>query len=205
MTFLRTIVIQGLLFFPFVFNVHAQNKCECSFAEKLKPQIGYHFNNGNLDSAAILVKQIKSKKTKICDVMYYNGMSQIALAKNDLDATRKYLDSESNLLKSVDCPERLSRHYSNYSTLYNFLNKQDSAVHVSLLGLDAAEDDGDTLTQIRLGCNIAAFFDQMGQFDQVLKYEEIAYQLARKHNDPLFLSTPLFDLHKTNNVVSSFS
>lgn len=101
-----------------------------------------------------------------------------------MEGARKYLDSEYQLLRSINCPERLSRHYSNYSTLYNFLNKQDSAVHVSLIGLEAAEKAGDTLTQIRLGCNIAAFFDQMGQFDQVLKYEEIAFKLARKHNDP---------------------
>ncbi|MFY7990420.1 MAG: hypothetical protein ACOVO3_06795, partial [Fluviicola sp.] len=111
-------------------------------------------------------------------------MSQIAIAENKLDAARKHLNSEYNLLKTMDCPERLSKHYSNYSTLYNFLNKQDSAVYVSLLGLEAAEAAKDTLTQIRLGCNIGAFFDQMGQFDQVLKYELKALKLAKRHNDP---------------------
>jgi hypothetical protein len=174
----------SLIFCITAFHSFSQTSCECDLAEKLKPQIGYHFNIGNLDSAKILTKQLKAKNTRICDVLYYNSLSQIALAENKLTEARKLLNKEYALLKNMNCPERLSKHYSNYSTLYNFLNKQDSAVHVSLLGLEAAKEAKDTITQIRLGCNIGAFFDQMGQFDQVLKYEETAYQLAKKHNDP---------------------
>lgn len=165
-------------------NGLSQQNCECTFAEQLKPQIGYYFNTGNLDSAKILVKQIKTKKTKICDVLYFNGLSQIALAENKLEEARVLLDKEYALLKTMKCSDRLSKHYSNYSTLYNFLNKQDSAVHVSLLGLEAAEEAGDTMTQIRLCSNIAAFFDQLGQFEKTLEYGEKAMLLAKKSNDP---------------------
>jgi tetratricopeptide (TPR) repeat protein len=181
-SFSKNIVLTSLLGLSFF--AHNQQSCECVLAEQLKPQIGYYFNTGNLDSAKILVKQIKTKKTKICDVLYYNGMSQIALAENKLNEARSLLDKEYALLKTMKCPDRLSKHYSNYSTLYNFLNKQDSAVHVSLLGLEAAQEAKDTLTQIRLCTNIGAFFDQMGQYDQVLKYEEMGLKLAKLSNDP---------------------
>jgi tetratricopeptide (TPR) repeat protein len=179
---LKVLAIIG--FSAFAFQLRAQNNCECAFAEQIKPQVGYYFNSGNLDSAQILVKQIKSKKSKICDILYYNGMSQIALAKNDLDGARNFLNKEFELLKTMKCPERLSKHYSNYSTLFNFLNKQDSAVHVSLLGLKAAEEAKDTMTQIRLCNNIAAFFDQLGQFSKTLEYGEKAMELAKSFNEP---------------------
>lgn len=173
-----------LIVFSNIRVANSQTNCECPLADKLKPQISQYFNQGNIDSAKILIRQIKKNKSQICSVLYFNGMTQISLAENKLDDARANLDSEFMILKSLDCPERLSKHYTNYSTLYNFLNKQDSAVHVSLLGLEAAEKAKDTLTQIRLGCNIGAFFDQMGQFNQVLIYETKAFELAKKHNDP---------------------
>ena len=161
----------------------SQNTCECPVADQLKQEIGNYFNSGKLDSARALISGIRSGGNRICEAIYFNSMSQVSLAENNLAEARKNLDAEYAILKTMNCPQRLGKHYSNYSTFYNFLNKQDSAVHVSLLGLEAASKANDTITQIRLYSNIGAFFVQMNQHGKALEYEEKGTRLADHHSD----------------------
>lgn len=179
----------AVLLFPFsVFSQNQKQNCTCELAEQLRPKIGFHFNQGDFDSAAYYINQIKELKTPICDVMYYNAFTQIAIGQKDFLTARNYLNEEAKILTKFNCPERLSRHYTNYSLLYQFLNKHDSAVYVALKGLDYAETAKDTLTQIRLCANIGSFFDQLKQYDKAIYYEKMGLELARKTNNSYYLA-----------------
>jgi hypothetical protein len=191
------------LLFPFlVFSQNKNQNCTCELAEELRPKIGFHFNQGNFDSAAYYTNQLKAEKTPICDVMYYNAFTQIATGQKDYLSARNYLKAEAKILSKFDCPERLSRHYTNYSLLYQFLNKHDSAVYVALKGLDYAEIAKDTLTQIRLCGNIGAFFDQLKQYDKAIYYEKIGLELARKTNNSYYLAGLL--VNSANSYLTLF-
>jgi tetratricopeptide (TPR) repeat protein len=164
-------------------TARAQQSCACAIAETLRPEIAEQFNHGNLDSAALLIARIGKHKSPICQILYHNGMSQVKMSSRQLKDARNHLDKEYAFLRKMDCPERLSKHYANFSAYYNFQNHLDSAVMVALKGVDASEEAGDTITQIRLYCNVGAFFDQMKQYDNTVKYEEKALKLARQHRD----------------------
>jgi tetratricopeptide (TPR) repeat protein len=134
--------------------------------------------------------------------MYYNALTQVEIGKKNFDVARNYLNKEIDILNEFNCPDRISRHYKNYSLLYQFLNKHDSAVYVALKGLDFAEIAKDTLTQILLCANIGAFFDQLKQYDKAIYYEKKGLELARKTDNSYYLSALL--IQSANSYLTLF-
>jgi hypothetical protein len=58
-TLFSFLTISFLCFFT---KVKAQENCKCTEADALRPQIGKYFNSGKLDSAEIILTQLKTSQ-----------------------------------------------------------------------------------------------------------------------------------------------
>lgn len=136
------------LFFPI--SLRSQTPCECEAAKKQNTNFRRNFDRVSLDSAYFYTLKIKDGKGDICDAFYYYWNSIISIEKKDYDNARKYLDKEYSILNKINCPERMAKHYSNYSFFYSSINKQDSAVYPLLKALKIVENENLPHEQIRV-------------------------------------------------------
>jgi LytS/YehU family sensor histidine kinase len=181
-----------LLLFPLFFN--GQPACDCEAAQQQRNNFGPHYNAGNFDSAAYYLQFVKDGKNNICDAFFYNWSTQMEIGKKDYDKARHFLNEEYKILKKINCPNRLTSHYINWTLFYNFLNKYDSAVYVSLKGLAIAEQANDLVSQIRICANLGGLFDQLNQKEKSFEYNKKGVSIARRSGDTASLSTALGQL-----------
>lgn len=184
------IFLVSVLLLTAVFT-EAKENCLCEKAYEIHEQHALFFNNGNLDSAVWSAVRLKNEKSVICDIFYHNWLSQIRIAQNKFSEARVHLNEEYRLLKKLDCPGRLSRHFTNFASYFQYSGDLDSAVYYSLNALEMAEKANDIDEQIRVCSNLAAFFNQLNRLDKELVYERQAVLLSRKSKNTNALAMTL--------------
>lgn len=172
----------------------SQNDCDCAEAQKQRVPFGRNFDTGNFDSALVYVKKVKDGKGNICDAFYNNWMSQIHTLKNDYQKARIFLNEEFKILSKINCPERLARHYTNYSHFYNSINKHDSSIYVLVKSLELLEKANDKEEQVRVCLNIGAIFEELKQSEKSTPYIHKAVSIARQLKDTVSLAMSLTSL-----------
>ena len=63
----------------------AQEDCNCKPADTLRQKIGKYYNSGKLDSAILVLNELKASTNNACQIVYLDGIGQIAVAKKKVN------------------------------------------------------------------------------------------------------------------------
>jgi anti-sigma regulatory factor (Ser/Thr protein kinase) len=171
--------------------VKSQNGCNCPPADKLRPQIGFFFNTGKLDSAAITLGKLAEDKNEVCRIVYLDGMAQVNVAKEKFDEARSWFAKEQLLQDKLQCKRLQIRFYNSLARYYQAVGFSDSITIYSLKVIGLAEEEKDWYAAARACTNLAAVFQQQKQTEKCLEYNLKALPYARKSNDTVILNAVL--------------
>jgi hypothetical protein len=180
----------------------AQNSCRCDAGEQLKPKIYGYADNGKIDSAFLVYKEIKKDASDACMLMYYHGTSQLYMQKKDWVNARLALTEAEKLLKKAGCAEAIvSKHYSITGLYFTRTNKLDSATGAFIKAVEAAEKSGNKYALARAYGDLAATVSKTGDLQKSIEYDRKAATIARTINDEAgvqLLAAKLLNLASAN-------
>jgi tetratricopeptide (TPR) repeat protein/anti-sigma regulatory factor (Ser/Thr protein kinase) len=183
----------------FISFATAQDKCKCAEADALRPKIGGYFNSGKLDSAALILEQLKDSKNETCNIVYLDGIGQVYVAKKQFAQARGFFSTEEVLQKKLNCKKLLVRFYNTLARYYQETGYRDSVSYITLKAIELAEEEKDWYAASRASINLASIFQQEKQFDKYLFYSRKALPFARFSKDSVILAAVL-----TRNAESYF-
>lgn len=168
-----------------------QNDCQCKEADTLRQSIGKYYNSGKLDSAAFVLNKLQASKNKACQIVYLDGLGQIAIAKKDFPQARQYFLLEEQLQKQLNCKKLLIRYYNTLARYYQETGYRDSVSSFTLNALLLAEEEKEWYAAARASINLASLFQQEKQLNAYLNYSKKALFFARKAKDSIILAAVL--------------
>jgi two-component sensor histidine kinase len=172
-------------------SLYAQNNCKCNEADALRMQIGKYFNSGKLDSAEIILSQLKSSPNKTCQIIYLDGVGQVNVAKKLFAEARVLFAIEEKLQKELNCKKLIIRFYNTMARYYQEAGYRDSMSMITLKALELAEEEKDWYAAARACTNLASVFQQEQQFDKSFFYNKKGLPLARLSKDTLIIAALL--------------
>ena len=188
--FLRSAVFTVAAFFS-TGAAYAQNSCLCTEADALRMQIGKYFNSGKLDSAEIVLNQLKSSLNKTCQIIYLDGVGQVYVAKKQFERARTFFTLEEKLHKELNCKKLIIRFYNTLARYYQEAGYRDSMSMLTLKAMELAEEEKDWYAAARACTNLAAAFQQEQQFDKSFFYNKKGLPFARLSKDTLIIAALL--------------
>lgn len=187
-----------ILILAFV-SVGYTQECACPDADKLRPIIGKYFNTGKLDSAAVVLNQLKNSPNTVCKIVYLDGIAQVNISKKQYAEARKYLKEEEELQIKLKCNKLLIRFYNTQSRFYQETSQLDSSSIMSVKAMEFAEQDRDWYAAARASTNLASIFHQQKQNDKAVYYNVRALTYARNSGESVILAAVL---NRTANAYS---
>lgn len=183
--------------------VMAQQKCGCLLADQLKPAIYAHADNGRIDSAALLYKEIQNVQTDGCRLVFMHGMAQLFMQQKQWDSSRLLLVKAEVLLSKLNCdPALLAKHHSIKGLFYTRLSKIDSAAISFIQATIAAEKSENKYALARAYGDVAASFFKIGDIQKSIYYDKKAVATAEGLQD---LSGIQLLSAKLNNLAGAYS
>lgn len=169
----------------------AQEDCNCKPADTLRQKIGKYYNSGKLDSAILVLNELKASTNNACQIVYLDGIGQIAVAKKQLSLARSYFLKEEIIQKELNCKKLLIRFYNTMARYYQEAGYRDSVSFITLKAIVLAEEEKDWYAAARASINLASIFQQEQQLNKYLHYSRKALSFARLSKDTVILAAVL--------------
>lgn len=184
--------IIGLVITLFISTIcTAQDDCNCKPADTLRQKIGKYYNSGKLDSAIVVLNELKESTNKACRIVYLDGIGQIAVAKKQFSLARSYFLKEEIIQKELNCKKLLIRFYNTMARYYQEAGYRDSVSFITLKAIELAEEEKDWYAAARASINLASIFQQEQQLNKYLHYSRKALLFARLSKDTVILAAVL--------------
>lgn len=184
--------IIGLVISLFISTIcTAQENCNCKPADTLRQKIGKYYNSGKLDSAILVLNELKASTNNACQIVYLDGIGQIAVAKKQLSLARRYFLKEEIIQKELNCKKLLIRFYNTMARYYQEAGYRDSVSFITLKAIVLAEEEKDWYAAARASINLASIFQQEQQLNKYLHYSRKALSFARLSKDTVILAAVL--------------
>lgn len=184
--------IIGLVITLFISTIGtAQDDCNCKPADTLRQKIGKYYNSGKLDSAIVVLNELKESTNKACRIVYLDGIGQIAVAKKQFSLARSYFLKEEIIQNELNCKKLLIRFYNTMARYYQEVGYRDSVSLITLKAIGLAEEEKDWYAAARASINLASIFQQEQQLNKYLHYSQKALSFARLSKDTVILAAVL--------------
>lgn len=184
--------IIGLVITLFISTIGtAQDDCNCKPADTLRQKIGKYYNSGKLDSAIVILNELKESTNKACRIVYLDGIGQIAVAKKQFSLARSYFLKEEIIQNELNCKKLLIRFYNTMARYYQEAGYRDSVSLITLKAIVLAEEEKDWYAAARASINLASIFQQEQQLNKYLHYSRTALSFARLSKDTVILAAVL--------------
>lgn len=182
--------IKYLLFFLFTFNqnIFAQD-CKCEAAKDLKERYIIFLQQGKIDSAKIVLQEIRRLPSSSCEVIYYYYNAFISYRERDYPAAKRDLDAAYKILEKNACPKlAYINYYSTYASIFLDSDNLDSAATYFLTSIKICEDANFKEGLANNYMSLASVFGKLNQIDNAILYIRKAIQFNYEIKDYLYLA-----------------